>query len=130
MNTYTRKHLEELGIVGIVYENNTPFLALEDEEVHVSFKYVNVKGYKYLYFQLCDYTEKYKYKKGWSYKTILLSAARVVYAWHFGEVPINAVVSFKDGNSKNFLPENLQLISRKQNAYEHLIKRFTADFSR
>lgn len=127
MNTYTKKYLEDLGIIGILYTNNMPVLCFEDEEIHVAFKYINVKKYRYLYFQLTDYTEKYKYKHNWSYRTILLAAARVVYAWHFGEVPINAVVSFKDGNSKNLVPENLQLISRKQNVYEHMIKNFTAE---
>lgn len=55
---------------------------------------------------------------------------RLVYEQHFGLIPKDNVIGFKDGNTLNFEPGNLVLMSRKENMVKNslcdnsIVKRF------
>lgn len=51
-----------------------------------------------------------------SSRTLRPILKRVIYEEHFDDLPADMLVIQKDGNKNNFLPENLGLISRAENA--------------
>lgn len=48
----------------------------------------------------------------------------VVYTETFGEIPEGYIITFKDGNTLNCIPENLKAISRQENMHRNSINRF------
>lgn len=48
----------------------------------------------------------------------------VVYTEAFGELPEGFIIKFKDGNTLNCIPENLQAITRQENMQRNSINRF------
>ena len=52
---------------------------------------------------------------------------RLVYETSFGPIPEGYLVVFKDGNHLNIIPENLELITRKENMARNTIARYPAE---
>jgi hypothetical protein len=49
---------------------------------------------------------------------------RVIYEQHFGSIPKGYNVQFKDGNIRNFSPDNLELVSKKQNLQRNTVHNY------
>ncbi|WP_121665254.1 HNH endonuclease signature motif containing protein [Mesonia aquimarina] len=45
---------------------------------------------------------------------------RLVYKKHFGKIKKGYLIAFKDGNTKNIAPENLEMISKAENARRNI----------
>ena len=51
----------------------------------------------------------------------------IVWEKHHGPVPEGCMVTFKDGNKKNFYPENLELVTRKDLLDRNTVHRYPKD---
>ena len=141
---YARKLTkEELIKAGIsidndlnVYRNGEPVKLSKSKAVGTCKKYhiYNAKRRPYLFFgidetdingQRIKYQLKGKPAGYWAYKVRTITLQRAVYAWFYGEVPAGMVVDHIDNKHESlydYRPENLQLLSQKENVHKNSIQ--------
>jgi len=116
-----------------VYQNGRLLKLYKTNETRTCTKYrmYNVKTRPYLYFNIYDIDDqgqrikkqiKNKPAGYWVYKMRAITLQRAVYAWFYGEVPAGMTVDHIDNKHENiydYRPENLQLLSPKDNVYKN-----------
>lgn len=77
---------------------------------------IDTKGRPYYYSKIKD--------------SVWVLSHRLIWEQNFGQIPKNHIVRFKDGNTMNLKIENLECISKNENAIRNSIQRFPKDLQK